>query len=229
MTFNKIENLSKLVPLGGVILILLSIVKTTLFFDVFNIQIAEFVTISEFLIFFLQDILLYTAIFLIWFFVYLFFESADKFELPVWGTKNIKAEKVLYILGILLTIGAFIYNIKFKEFTHQKFEIFRDYLMILLMLSSGFIRIFNSRIPFSLYMGIILIVYTIFDSKIKGYKLIEEESHIVQTFDFKDEKIITDKDFIYIGKSNSYIFFYDKCAKGAIIKPANLNEVSIKN
>ncbi|MFV8351534.1 hypothetical protein [Flavobacterium sp. XS2P14] len=224
----QIEQLSKLLPFGSVFIILCSSIKLVVFYKIFKISIVEYIGISEYLTFFIDDILYYIAIFGIGltFYVYNtdFTETNTLIEID-WR-ENIKS--IIFISGLIVTIiilKLILYNN--SEIESDKYQIIGVGIFIILCLLHVLSSKINFNFPYPIFILLSIITYTFMEGNSDAYKKIENANKSNTVIELKDYKIVTNSKLIYLGKTEKYFFLFKIDTKTSVIIP-NENVIQIK-
>jgi hypothetical protein len=240
----KIERFIKFVPLGTIFLTIISGIKLSIYYDQFHIQIFDFIELNEIITLFFDDILYYLLLLSVVIIIYLLLKSYSNFSFSKKPqTINFPSEsedKKLWnrhmniIAG--LTIIAF-----FGLSTMVYFSTFELYLKIdlikiniLTFLSVGllysahknWLKDLNSALI--LYTGLLIAGFLISESFLEAEKIkseITKQIFKIETVDYT----YTNKEYSYLGKSNNYIFLFNKEDESSLIIPTSkLEQINLK-
>lgn len=226
-----IDNLSKLLPIGAVFIILCSSIKLVIFYQIFNIAIADYLEIGEYATLFVDDILKYLAIFGLGIAIHVIDQntrkqpSSNSHDVPFLQGKK----KIIWFFSIMAIIV--IATVVFNSYTisfHEKLNTIKAGVIALISLI--FIFALNTKYEFNYFYFIIfsLVVYTAMDGAIDGYKLLDNDDKLNYEITIEGGKIHTDDCLHYLGKSEKYIFLYDlDSEKSTIIPIEKVNEIKI--
>lgn len=231
MIKEKLENLGKLIPVGGLILILLSSVKLSLYYKQFNIDITKYLNISEYPTLFINDILVNSAIFaLLLFYFYSPFMN-EKFEVNNYS--RFKLYRILAASFVILAVIIIILLFLNEEKTSQFLIKFRLILLPLVIALHLLISFSNTQFKFSLksMLIILILLIVVIDAYQDSFAIKENEDYLKYTIKLEeDNEIITDSNLQYLGKSSEFTFFYYIESKRSLIIPnSRIKEVIINN
>ena len=230
----KVENLIKLIPLGTIILTLISGIKLAIYYKQFQIQIFDFIELKEIITLFFDDILYYISTISVVLIIYLIITSFSNFRLSKEpNTERIKDQtkedktlgrhiNFIGIMAIVILVGlsGLIY---FSDYSlYLKVSMIKSNVFIFLTLGlvvsayKGWIKNLNAIL--TLYLGIITIGFLTIEGFLEAQKV---KSNInKQVFEIRTtEKIYQQNQFSYIGKSNRYIFLYNTKENSSLILP----------
>ncbi len=231
---NKIELLSKLVPLGGIFIILCSSFKLVVFYDQFNISIADYLTIGEYATLFIDDIIYYVQILIV------FLILDEVFSLikspknsPRTSTFNYDRFKRLRIF-IALTFIVFTTALIVLVFSTNNLLLRLSFLKSLSIfpLSSIYAYLLFSdtklKPNYKTFMAFIVLIWILFDPYIDAERIIENENKLIYKINLKNKTVITDENLQYLGKSEKYIYLFNLKNKQATILPtSDVNQIEI--
>ncbi|MGG8496597.1 hypothetical protein ACQY1Q_09285 [Tenacibaculum sp. TC6] len=230
MNKEKIELLSKMVPIGGIFIILCSSIKLILFYSQFNISITDFLTIGEYATLFIDDILYYLAIFGLGIFLNELDPKSDK------GTNDnldygiFKKERIGIILMSIVTVTGVIIWLYFTDSLYKKLDIIKVGIYLLSTFFYSYLLFIKTRLKFS-YRALIIfaiLFYTGMDGVIDAQKIKENKNKLNYIITLENETIITNEDLHYLGKSDKFIYLYFLTKKESMIfQTTNLMKIQI--
>jgi|TARA_B110000902_G_C14046822_1_gene490071 hypothetical protein len=228
----RIETLSKILPIGGVFILLCSSIKLVIYYKTFNISITDFLSIGEYATLFIDDILQYLAIFGLGIFLIMLSPNQQRkadFETDNNSYPIYKKQKrwiiTLSLIVLIPIISVFFYidSIESKLDT-TKFGIY-------ILLTFFYCYALFTKIKFSYFSYIIsvLLIYTVMDGFIDAQKIIENNNKLNYNITFENKVIETNNDLHYLGKSEKYLFLYSlKNKKSTIIPIEKLTKITIE-
>lgn len=240
----KVENLIKFIPLGTIVLTLISGIKLAIYYKQFQIQIFDFIELKEIITLFFDDILYYISAFSVVLIIYLLITSFSSFRLstePNTGKikDQVKEDKTLgrhinfigiMAIVILLGLSTLVY---FSDYSlYMKVSLVKSnvfgFLTLGLVVSAykGWIKNLTAVLTF--YFGIITIGFLAIEGFLEAQKV--KSNNNEQVFKIKtSEGIYQQNQFSYIGKSNKYLFLYDKNENSSLILPISKLDSFILN
>jgi hypothetical protein len=230
MNKEKIELLSKMVPIGGVFIILCSSIKLILFYMQFNIAITDFLTIGEYATLFIDDILYYLAIFGLGILLNELGPKSNQSNVDNLDYGIFKKERIgIITITILSIIGAFIW-LDFTEAFSKKLDIAKVEIYLLFTFLHSYLLFKKTRLNFS-YRGLIIfaiLFYTAMDGVIDAQKIKENTNKLNYSITLDTEIITTNDDLHYLGKSDKFIYLYFLTKKESmILSTSNLTKIQI--
>ncbi|WP_028872326.1 hypothetical protein [Psychroserpens burtonensis] len=234
---DKIEKIVKLIPVGTFLIIVASSIKLAIYYSVFNINIVDYIGISEYIPLFIDDLhsLLYVLGSIFLGFVVGEFASKEKKK-----DKKEKRDKpddrkslrirFIIIISILLILSSCVIYFSFDSISERLEKL--DFPFFVIMICLLIIRTTyekNSKVFLISWFLSILIIPIAINGYQEAYAVLDNRT------DFNYELILFDNvsgsgsNLDYLGKSNDYLFLYDRKNKQSIIKPIkNLKELRIK-
>jgi hypothetical protein len=216
---NKNLDSTQLIPIGALFVTLCSSVNYIIYYGFFNIRIINYLTITEYASLFMEHIIAYLIIILggiITHFLY----------------KNMFSAKDKGIVVFCISV-AIIYTLVrlffFSEKIHERiYEItFIIYYSIFLVLYLKQMK--NKKLNILVYLAIVSIVFSISSGLVSAYKIIENDNKLNYIFKFKEYSIPSSETYIYLGKSEKYLFFYNNKEKiSEIISIKDIVKITVK-
>ena len=117
----------------------------------------------------------------------------------------------------------------FSEKIHERiYEItFIIYYSIFLVLYLKQMK--NKKLNILVYLAIVSIVFSISSGLVSAYKIIENDNKLNYIFKFKEYSIPSSETYIYLGKSEKYLFFYNNKEKiSEIISIKDIVKITVK-
>lgn len=203
-----IESLKKYLPLISILILISSILKNTIYYDHFNIKINQYVTITEFPLLFIEDLnfyLIYILSFLAYLpFIYIRIWAREKFgEKFMTFTLTQMYSKYIIIVYIITILTSVFSKINLLSLQYQ-----------IIVLAAFLILYLDKSLDFSLkYFATVSSILIIYISISNAYIEIENiEKRKVKfsvEFCYDSQKIIADRNYIFIGKTNNFLFMYN--------------------
>ncbi len=211
----KIEIAAKIIPIGSLLLILASSIKLTTFYDYFNINITEYLSLQEYAALFIDDILILIYPFIFMVFGYLLSMSMNKRKKDKKEAISKRVIKIVRIImiGLLFTTiisSAIFYYCEVKT----PFELLRSLkLQLNSILVLFLISILNSdKLIQNLYIffAIFFCIPITLDGRIDAYRVLENKDELNFEFSFENEEPIITNDYMHkVGITENYIFLYN--------------------
>ncbi|MFK7900332.1 MAG: hypothetical protein AB8B61_06210 [Cyclobacteriaceae bacterium] len=226
----NIESIGKILPIGGTFILLCSSLKLVLFYKQFNIKIADYIELSEYITVFIDDLIYYCTIFgfgLIFTYI-LNLKKETSFTPEKHKKEGFFDYKTLIIVPIII-LGLLTSLFFIEKEISSKLIIVK--MGTILIYSAVHVIVSNKKWEFS-YNVIILvciIIYSSFDGLIDSYKLMEKGNSESYKIILEKEEIKTNKNILYLGKTNKYIFTYNiELKESKIVLMKNLKSIKIK-
>jgi len=236
----KFEQILKYIPLGTIALTLISGIKLAIYYGQFNIQIFDFVELNEIITLFMDDIIYYLTMSSVVLIIYLILSTFTNFKISTNPNeekfqRNIDGDTILnkfmnftgiMAIFILIFLSTLVYFSTFSLYlktTLIEFNIF-TFLTLGLVVSAhkGWIKDIKSA--FILYFGITTIGLLASEAFLESEEI--KSSHTKQSFIIQTtDNVYNDEKFSYIGKSNNYLFLYDKTEHSSLILPISKLEL----
>lgn len=247
-------SIKEIIPTAASFFVLLSVTKAMIFYSIFGIRILDYLTFSESILLFFDDILI-LVIPLIFTIGYIFIISIYIENKFIFENKYILFIKII-ALGLIILYLVYLYKL-FSDYFHFTSLFTWGYLYLSLMIAGvPFLAIFHKfrekREQYKeneKFKGLLLLqkditrkllAWVVFISIIGGgiqklykdlkYTLAEEPESIVKC-EFNDgSNMSSNKDTLYIGRTSSNLFFYLPQSKSALIyKTENLKLIKLIN
>lgn len=209
----KLEQFAKLLPLATVFLILCSSAQLIIYYNFFNINIVNYLNSEEYLTLFIDDILYYLAVFGIGLFFYLIDETEKSSAI----LKHSKLSNGVYLLifGVLLfLIGLVLYSGIEKS---SKAENIGVIVFLMSMILYFYMSWTSLNFTYPLWVSLAILIYTISYSIRDAYRVLENDKSRSFEFVYKEMSLKTDCNFLYLGSSKEYNFFYSPEVKRSYI------------
>ncbi len=225
---SNIERYAKLIPIGGVMLIFFSSIKLVFYYSRFNITITDYLTIKEYATLFMKD-----TIVLVFFFSYLLLFGLAK-KISNYSKRLAFAifqgfKTAIPISNAILLILYSIFFIKGKiEIGRYIFLI--TLIAMMMMMIWLYLWCLNKKYKFHIfYLFIVtLLIYSFGSGVSDGLTVTNGENRHCYTVYLKESTLWTDDDYRYIGKTDEFIFFYEKLSmKTTIVKSSDLIKMEV--
>lgn len=214
--------------------------KQSWYYDFFNIQIQQYISVDEIFILFLNEvsfivkIIIYLLIYHVLIhliFLFIFRKDKDKSQYAFYeevglilDSKNgVKIYFILTLIILFVSLCFFFYN--------------KDEISLTIVTSASFVFAIISLELFEfkstdytfLIASIISIAVLLFLKNEKDVKeTFDNRNNISYSFSYKNKVFKTGKNYIYLGKTKEYIYLYNKQKKSSyIIKSEEVKEISI--
>ncbi|WP_026934272.1 hypothetical protein [Christiangramia echinicola] len=240
----KIERFIKFVPLGTIFLTIISGIKLSIYYSQFNIKIFDFIELNEIITLFFDDILYYLLLLSVLLIIYLLLKSYSNFSLSkepqtfnfpsdpkakkLWNRHmNIMAGLAIFVffgLSTMVILSTFELYIKIDLI---KINIL-TFLSVGLLYSAHKNWLKNLNSALILYSGLLIAGFLISESFLEAEKI--KSGITKQIFKIKTvNHTYTNQEYSYLGKSNNYIFIFDKIDESSLIIPTSkLERINLK-
>ena len=223
-----IDNLMKYLPLAYITLTTIGLLKQTIYYRIFNINIIEFMQITEVLALLTNDIILYTIILFLCFAILALLSKTDSFEesdlievynMPFWRRHIAFPNKLSWAMLIvtlggsvgLILSGEYMKLTSIMAFTFAGFCAFIYLVITSEICRAIFVKTNNPRtniaITIQMMSTFIFILVTVVVKNGLDIRFKENSSDIELYTDQNSNSI--NKNHIFIGKTDKYIFMFD--------------------
>lgn len=223
----KIEPILKIIPLFSFLLILVSSIKLAAFYKVFNIDIVNYLSISEYIPLFLDDIhtlLYFSFVFMIGFF---FGKKSKNEKMKKNENKKLKTFSIIFIICIILICAIVLYYN--SESMYKILGHFIDFFVIIMFAFAVLYLSRKKEILLKNLLGWIFLLITvpiIADGYRDAHQIIENKRNVKYEVLIKGKKL--ENNNLFLGKSSKYIFFYNIDKRTSIIYPmSNVDKINI--
>lgn len=240
----NIKKNGKYVPYLGSFLILLGAIKQILYYSFFNFPITEYISISELVTLFFNDILGILFVFFILIVLYVFFSKSNRFERfkrfvleDDFKTKFDKLNPVksifsLIFLSVLFVIYCYLFFTSINEgiitllisyvITGIAFQIFH-----VLWKNYG-VNMFENDMLILMF-AFLSLLFTI-RSAYFDYKMVRYKGRYLGTSIRTMEKVVTSNtNCLFIGKTQRYVYFYNVKDSSVLVIPIEeVKEIDVK-
>jgi len=217
----KIKNLdfAKLIPIGALIVTFCSSINYVIYYRFFNIKIVDYLTITEYASLFIEHILAYLFI-IIGGLVYYFL--CEK----LFTTKERNLVVSAFIISIIYTlIRLFFYS----EKNHERINEITYIVYYSILFFCYLKKTWNNELKLIVFLVTTSIVFSISNGFISAYKMLENDNKLTYYFKFKEYSIRSSETYIYLGKSEKYLFFYNNRKNTSeIINAKDIEKTAIK-
>ncbi len=226
----SIHNLTKLIPLGSFIVILLSSLKLIIFYKVFNIDIVDYLNVQEYITLFIEDLFLLVIIFglsiLIKFskFNLTIEKDKDENDKSILGTKLIIGVVLVTLFSLLILHYSYFdkASLPFSTTTFLIASIVTNVIIIIIFI------IYIKTVRYELFLGATIFLHIMFTSLGSAFTIIQNQDKLKYTIVLAEETIITNNNLHFLGTSNEYLFLYDiKLRSSIILKRKEIKRVTI--
>ncbi len=220
-----IKVISSSLPLFTVIIIILGLVKLVVYYSKYNVPIKFFIQISEIGLIVSYDLLLVMIMFL-----YFTIQGANQIEIKTESKTLKKASKivgqVVTFLPVLVVVITIIFLYIEKDYANKVYLfsllIFSGSLALIIAYPDYFIKYITNRTRYLLLQGFIItvcFVLVVTASEIKSVEKGKYKGTIIITAD--STYISTDSSY-FIGKTENYVFVFNKKDTTTSIIPSEL-------
>ena len=228
------QDLIKLTPLFYVYIVLISFMKQYIYYQFFNINISDYLELSEILVSFLDDTFIY-ALFIIYVFsVYIFMSKGylrfiNMISRKIWMIiqKLLKKEskpvqildKHIWFFFLIISIGYGAIFVRNAIYHHEwiVFSIVRPLVIISIIIlflmfhySKLADKLNNIIIKELILFSIILFLFNIERAVLAVNQVKYKHKINITEIAFKDQNIKSGETRYFIGKTSNYIFLFDK-------------------
>ena len=224
------DKLKRLFPLLNLLVIGLGLAKIVYYYKQFEINIIQYLELTESIILFFDDIL---KLFIFWFLPFIILnifighkignENAIVYE-KISGTESFWKRLLLFLkANLLFIISLIISTLLGKLYTFLLIIVLALY--ILTELKHTIRKYYNITLDSTYHnliiMSIILTV-NVYDRVITEVEQVRNHKYNKTTVYFKDKTSVKDeKQIIFLGKTHNFIFFYDTVNKESRIHPVS--------
>lgn len=233
-----LENISKFIALGSSVIIFLSILKHSLYYGQFGITIIHYISLTELIPLFLNDIIVFVVFFCIVLLIVALERGKIKEPIKQEDNNNIfkKYERYIIPMSILVLIGVYSTGVTiYKAYKGESSitTLFYNGSVLLLVFALMFLlkmkgKISNKEIAYfaqyTLILGLILSTLAFAQAEqIKNYNP-RMTYKIVQ----KESEFQTDKTIVFVGRTEKYFFLFNRKTKTTrILKTDDIKEIHI--
>lgn len=220
MFVKRVDYLSKIVPLGGILIVLCSAIKLNIYYSNFNINITEYLNLSEYPTLFIDDLLGYSIVFGVGL-ILAFLGDQDVQEntkLDYSKYKNKRRRLIITFIFIsiitiilIIVVDSIIYKLSILKFASIPFLM--NVYAYLLWVDTEF------RFGFKFFIILAIIVYSLLDGYIDANKIIENQNEHLYLITYNNEIIETNNNMCFLGKSEKFIYLYRIKENESIILP----------
>lgn len=216
--------LIKYVPIGGILLILLSALKLILFYKAFNIDITSYVNIQEYIPLFIDDVFAYSITFgTILIYITSRNSRALKFKRNNKGFNAVYSLMFFFLAFLAANLLVITWNIINVSITLNLV------LLLILVLMLAVYKKKKDDMDFLFFFVTMFLIYHCFSPVVELSKIIGNKEKSSYTITLKNEKITTDSIVHYLGKTLDYTFLYNTETKTSrVLKNENIIEVLIR-
>lgn len=234
----NLEKITKLLPLGGVILIGLGVLKTSVYYNYFGVDIMSYLTTTEVLTLFLNDLQPLIVLFLVGIIhansserlIEIIENKIGEFKFE----KFIREKKWSYFIFFLLIINSIFFIIFYQCFQLSNWLI---YLLVFSLIQltvffyirkEGEILIENeSYMHFFMSISLISIIPLMSLKEIRSIE--KNDGRKISILLMNNKTIESSKEIRYLGKASENYFFYEPFKKKTtIIKSDEVKRIEIK-
>lgn len=236
---STLDKLVKYLPLGSALLIILGVLKTSVYYNWFGVDIMSYLSITEVLTLFLNDYvslitILFVGIAHLLLSAEYFHKTEELIGEDVFESKIKKYKWVLFSIFTLIStvLGLMLYNgdLPLLDITIYLFVFFAVQMIVTLFLSKKKDKDINMR-PIMNFLLLIVIGSIVPLMSAKDIQEVEQlEGQKVTLTMTNSELIQSDSLNLYLGKAGAYYFFYNSETEVTrIIKAEDVKEVEILN
>lgn len=230
---DSVEQISKAIPIISIILLLSSIIKNSLYYSNFGINISEFIDLSEFPLLFINDLPFYLVfLFSLLFYlplIYLRIYVRNKFGAESFTFSRTKKFAELVIPASILTIFLILF---FKFSIETKITVIQTNIIIVISLTLLYIdRSIEFSKKYLFWSSLVIMILFSGMNAFSEIDIIESgKSKKCVTFISNNKTIKTNNIIIFLGKTKNYIFIYDLLKKQTLVFDFNkIENFIVKN
>ena len=228
------QDFLKLTPLFYVYIVLISFMKQYIYYQFFNINISDYLELSEILVSFLDDTFIY-ALFIIYVFsVYIFMSKGylkfiNMISRKIWmiiqkllkkESKSVQIlDKHVWIFFLIIAVGYGV--IFFRNAVHHHdwivFSFVRPLVIISIIIlflifhySKLAVKLNNIIVRELMFFAVILFLFNIERAVLAVNKVKYKNEVYISEIAFSDQNIKSDETNYFIGKTTNYIFLFNK-------------------
>ncbi|PQJ78034.1 hypothetical protein [Polaribacter porphyrae] len=215
----KIEYILKMIPLFSFFLIIASSIKLAVYYKVFKINIVDYLSISEYVPLFLDDLhnLLYFSIISLSGFFFGRSHKKKKNE-KEYEKKTIKVLSIIGIVSSVVIYPTIVYYT--NDSIYNRLEHFGSIFLIFMCSTAMLYLSINKKISLNHFLGwllFLLLLPVIISGYRDAHQIIENKREVKYEVSIKEKKL--DKGNLFLGKSDKYVFFFNTDKKKSIIYP----------
>ncbi|WP_204346636.1 hypothetical protein [Psychroserpens algicola] len=214
----NLEKIKSVIPILSLLIIFSSAIKLITFYNKFHVNIIDYMNLSEFTFSFVDDIYSY-AIAISFTFILYFIDDFVNIKKKVLSDQEKKKKiKKFYVSFLIMSFAV----ISISNFLAIYFINWIVYFICIL----GVLVIFGVYVNFSTQYGTLtkyyLLIPTLFfyaygQAKFDQSLILERKIGKTYSIVIDDKKIVSDENFVFIGKTNDYTFFFDLIKNKATI------------
>lgn len=231
MTEN-IEKISKFIPLISILILLSSVIRNYIFYQSFGISINEYINLTEFTLLFINDLSFYILT-IPFFFMYLPFIYIRKFVREKYGAEHFNFERTKKLSEFVMLTSIFSSIMIFiLDFSLQvQLNLLQTFITIFF---SSLLLWFDKDVEFSKKYSLIvasfmLILFPILKAINDVDKIENKNFYNEVSFIYNNKEIHSNKEQIFLGKTNEYLFLYNSKTKYTeVFRNSDINNFKIK-
>ncbi len=209
MDINKIKDF---IPIATFLIIVCSVTKLITFYNYFNINIIEYITLPEIIFSFTEDIYNFIKViitYVIWWLiddVVLAYRQKETIEDSGVNSVRLFIRNLILIQVTIQLIGTIIGSI-----WEPKIGYLTNILLVYLSIIYIYIKGPSYQI-YAKYLGILIVFFflNMSGAQLKAENLEQGQSNKVVSLKYQNELIVSDSINVYLGKTNNYSFFYNR-------------------
>jgi hypothetical protein len=228
-------DIPKIISIVGSLLLCAGIISQTIYYFFFNIPITEFLSISEILLLFTQDVIRYIIIFILLFFIglltnyrrpafrnkrlFINYTSTKSFWLRFRQYAEYRFNSLIYYFFGAVTLVALLYEkakIAYLFALYFSIELIYYIIRFLLLENRRLLRLKgalkkeDSNLNLSFSLGLHFIFFILCWTLIDVQRVKYEQRYINVSFRLSTDTLIkSDSTRYYIGQTDKYLFYYD--------------------
>ena len=232
MHFDLIK-IKKLIPYFGSLLVVCGYVKLSIFYSHFNIQISQYLEITEIFTLFLRDVLFYAGIL---FFTYLFLwiaepqmesENRTKKQEEIINTDkflvrliSIAKMQLALLFIVLMYILAGIVAYIWKPAVFYSFVVVGSFFFLIALypfmvfeFKRKYYLVYKQKVD-ATYSNLLLVIVMFFLAVLQNtfleIKRVEENDNLFVSFEYLERSFESGSKFIFLGQTKNYVFIYNQ-------------------
>jgi len=215
-----VESLTKLVPLGGLFLLLCSSLKIIFYYKFFNIDIVYFLELSEYPTLFLGDLFYYLGLFCIMIIGFFLGRLSQKklIQSNDESARNIRKWELNMLIVVCMIITLFFIVISlFEETIAQKLGLLKMGVLQFAFLITFLLTLERKKLNWTIIISIVFLSFIAIDAFIDGFKKIEGNDDFRYYIKLKDKSLTSDYNLKFLGKTEGFLFLYKIADEESII------------
>lgn len=228
----KLENILKLVPLFTFLLIVASSIKLAIYYSVFNINIVDYLNVSEYIPLFIDDMhsLLYAGSMMLLGAILVKGVGLKSHKTKYYEeNKSLRVSYIIFITVLAISTPLILYFMhdNWYERLYPLNGIFISIMIVILVVFATYKRI-APIYRISWLIGILSIPIVI-SAYTDAYRVLDKKETLNYEVSIKNRMFSSENNYQFIGKSSKYIFLYNNLENASVIYPIEeVRKIKIK-